>query len=92
MDLLKQPPTMTLPAERFTSDAYADVIHRGGNVIETHPEDVIHTPPSDQHCHGAAPDQFMTHLTPWETDDATWLEHVSDDEYNGPRANARTRP
>lgn len=32
----------------------------------------------------------MTHLALWETGDATWLEHVSDDEYNGPRADART--
>ncbi|MEU9540023.1 (R)-mandelonitrile lyase [Streptomyces mirabilis] len=135
MELLKQPPTMKLPAEWFTGDAYADVIHRGeepsrmranmvrftpgartawhshglgqtlyivegialvqsrgGNIIEAHPEDVIHTPPGEQHWHGAAPDHFMTHLALWETDDATWLEHVSVDEYNGPRANARTRP
>ncbi|MFF3331853.1 cupin domain-containing protein [Streptomyces sp. NPDC002888] len=135
MELLKQPPTMKLPAEWFTGDAYADVIHRGeepsrmranmvrftpgartawhthglgqtlyivegialvqsrgGNVIEAHPGDVIHTPPGEQHWHGAAPDQFMTHLALWETDDATWLEHVSDDASNGPRASARTRP
>lgn len=128
MELLKQPPT--LPAEWFTGDAYADVIHRGeepsrmraqhgpvhswhshglgqtlyiiegialvqprgGDIIEAHPGDVIHTPPGEQHWHGAAPDRFMTHLALWETDDATWLEHVSDDEYNGPRANTRTRP
>jgi quercetin dioxygenase-like cupin family protein len=129
MELLK------LPAEWFTRDAYADVIHRGeepsrmranmvrftpgartawhshglgqtlyivegialvqsrgGNIIEAQPGDVIHTPPGEQHWHGAAPDQFTTHLALWETDDATWLEHVSVDEYNGPRANARTRP
>ncbi|WP_330301911.1 MULTISPECIES: cupin domain-containing protein [unclassified Streptomyces] len=135
MELLKQPPTVKLPAEWFTGDAYADVIHRGeepspmranmvrftpgartawhshglgqtlyivegialvqslgGNIIEAHPGDVIHTPPGEQHWDSAAPDQFMTHLALWETDDATWLEHVSDDEYNGPRANARTHP
>ncbi|WP_327187076.1 (R)-mandelonitrile lyase [Streptomyces sp. NBC_01334] len=129
MELLK------LPAEWFTGDAYADVIHRGeepsrmranmvrftpgartawhshglgqtlcvvegialvqsrgGNIIEADPGDVLHTPPGEQHRHGATPDQFMTHLALWETDDATRLEHVSDDEYNGPRANARTRP
>lgn len=34
----------------------------------------------------------MTHLARWETDDATWLEHVSDDDYNGKRVSARTRP
>ncbi|MET7778633.1 cupin domain-containing protein [Streptomyces mirabilis] len=135
MRLLKQPPTIKLPAEWFTGDAYADVIHRGeepsrmranmvrftpgartawhshalgqtlyifegialvqsrrGDIIEAHPGDVIHTPPGEEHWHGAAPDQFMIHLALWETDDATWLEHVSDDAYNGPRVSTRTRP
>ncbi|MFD9251419.1 (R)-mandelonitrile lyase [Streptomyces bottropensis] len=135
MELLKRPPTMKLPAEWFTGDAYADVIHRGedpsrlranlvrftpgartawhshalgqtlhivegvalmqsrgGDIIEAHPGDVIHTPPGEEHWHGAAPDQFMVHLALWETDDTTWLEHVPDDDYNGPRANTRTRP
>ncbi|MFF3846472.1 cupin domain-containing protein [Streptomyces sp. NPDC002328] len=135
MELLKQPPTVKLPAEWFTGDAYADVIHRGkepsrmranmvrftpgartawhshalgqtlyivegialvqsrgGDIIEAHPGDVIHTPPGEEHWHGAAPDHFMIHLALWETDDATWLEHVSDDDYNGPRVSTRTRP
>ncbi|WP_326732710.1 cupin domain-containing protein [Streptomyces phaeochromogenes] len=135
MELLKQPPTMRLPAEWFTGDAYADVIYRGeapsrmranmvrftpgartawhshslgqalyivegialvqsrgGDIIEAHPGDVIHTPPGEEHWHGAAPDQFMIHLALWETDDATWLEHVSDVQYHGPRVSTRTRP
>ncbi|MFE2318837.1 cupin domain-containing protein [Streptomyces sp. NPDC059441] len=135
MELQKQPPTIKLPAEWFTGDAYADVIHRGeepsrmranmvrftpgartawhshalgqtlyivegialvqsrrGDIIEAHPGDVIHTPPGEEHWHGAAPDQFMIHLALWETDDATWLEHVSDDAYNGQRVSTRTRP
>ncbi|MFI6374418.1 cupin domain-containing protein [Streptomyces sp. NPDC050546] len=135
MELLKQPPTMKLPAEWFTGSAYADVIYRGEepsrmranmvrftpgartawhshalgqtlyivegialvqsrgcDIVEAHPGDVIHTPPGEEHWHGAAPDQFMTHLALWETDDATWLEHVPDDEYNGPRVSTRTYP
>ncbi|MFD3499411.1 cupin domain-containing protein [Streptomyces sp. NPDC058676] len=134
MELLKQPPTMKLPADWFTGDAYADVIHRGedpsrmranmvrftpgartawhshglgqtlyivegialqsrgGDIIEAHPGDVIHTPPDEEHWHGAAPEQFMSHLALWETDDTTWLEHVSGDEYHGPRVSTRTRP
>ncbi|MFI6699055.1 cupin domain-containing protein [Streptomyces sp. NPDC050509] len=75
----------------YIVEGVALVQSRGGDIIEAHPSDVIHTPPGGQHWHGAAPDQFMTHLARWETDDATWLEHVSDDEYNGPRADARTR-
>ncbi len=31
----------------------------------------------------------MTHLALWETDDTTWLAHVSDDEYHGPRVSTR---
>ncbi|WP_327138569.1 cupin domain-containing protein (plasmid) [Streptomyces sp. NBC_01340] len=135
MELLKQPPTMKLPAEWFTGDAYADVIYRGedpsrmranivrftpgartawhshalgqtlhivegialvqsrgGDIIEAHPGDIIHTPPGEEHWYGAVPDRFMVHLALWETDNATWLEHVSDTEYHGPRVSTRTRP
>jgi quercetin dioxygenase-like cupin family protein len=31
MELLKRPPTPKLPAEWFTGDAYADVIHRSAD-------------------------------------------------------------
>jgi quercetin dioxygenase-like cupin family protein len=65
---------------------------RGAEIIEAYPGDVIYTPPGEEHWHGAAPGQFMIHLALWETDDATWLEHVSDAEYNGPRVSTRTRP
>jgi quercetin dioxygenase-like cupin family protein len=134
MELLKQPGTTKLPAEWFTGDAYADVIHRGeepsriranmvrftpgartawhshalgqtlyivegialvqsrgGDIIEARPGDIVHTPPGEEHWHGAAPDRFMTHLALWETDDATWLEHVTDDVYNGPRVTTCVR-
>jgi hypothetical protein len=45
------------------------------------PGDTVHTPPGEEHWHGALPDHFMTHLAMWEDDDATWGEHVTDDEY-----------
>ncbi len=32
----------------------------------------------------------MTHLALWETDDITWLDHVTDTEYAGPRTRTRT--
>ena len=51
-------------------------------VIVMRPGDTVHTPPGEQHWHGARPDQFMTHLAIWEDDDATWAEHVTDDEYS----------
>jgi quercetin dioxygenase-like cupin family protein len=50
-------------------------------VIVMHPGDTVHTPPGEEHWHGALPDRFMTHLGMWEDDDATWGEHVTDDDY-----------
>ncbi|NUP38588.1 MAG: cupin domain-containing protein [Streptomyces sp.] len=124
MELLTKQPTRKLPAEWFTGDAWADVIHRGeepsrvrantvrfapgartawhshalgqtlyvvegialiqargGDILEAHPGDVIWTPPGEEHWHGAAPDHFMTHIALWETDDVTWLQHVTAAEY-----------
>ncbi|WP_369255665.1 cupin domain-containing protein [Streptomyces sp. R35] len=135
MELLKPPPTMKLPADWFTGDAYADVIYRGqepsraranmvrftpgartawhshglgqtlcivegialiqsrgGDILEAHPGDVIHTPAGEEHWHGAAPEQFMSHIALWEGDDVNWLEHVTDADYGGKRVSTRTRP
>ena len=58
---------------------------RGGEVAEIRPGEVIYTPPSEWHWHGAAPTHFMAHLSMLEADDhgnsATWGEHVTDEEY-----------
>jgi len=62
---------------------------RSGQIIQAHPGDVIWTPPGEEHWHGAAPGQFMTHIALWETDDVNWLEHVTDEEYQGPRLSTR---
>jgi quercetin dioxygenase-like cupin family protein len=60
---------------------------RGGPVEELGPGDRVFFEPGEEHWHGAAPDRFMTHLSMLEVDDdghpATWLEHVSDEEYGG---------
>lgn len=58
---------------------------RGDKIIEACPGEVIYTPPGQEHWHGAAPGQFMTHIALWETDDVNWLDHVSDYEYQGNR-------
>lgn len=50
-------------------------------VIIMRPGDTVHTPPGEEHWHGAIAGQFMTHLAMWEDDHVTWGEHVSDDEY-----------
>jgi quercetin dioxygenase-like cupin family protein len=68
---------------------------RGGDLIEAHPGDIIYTPPGEEHWHGASPDRFMIHLALWEypgpdgAPENTWLEHVTDAEYNGPRVSTR---
>ncbi|MET7331239.1 cupin domain-containing protein [Nonomuraea sp. NPDC005650] len=74
----------------YIVEGVALIQSRGGEIIEAHPGDIVHTPPGEEHWHGAAPDQFMIHLAIWEGDGATWLEHVSDTEYNGPRVSTRT--
>ncbi|MFI5782837.1 cupin domain-containing protein [Nocardia sp. NPDC051570] len=57
------------------------VATRDGTVIVMRPGDTVHTPPGEWHWHGATPDHFMTHLGMQETDDVTWGEHVTDEEY-----------
>ncbi len=60
---------------------------RGGPVVEVRAGDVVHTPPGEEHWHGAAPDHFMAHIAMWEVDDegrgAIWGAHVTDAEYRG---------
>ena len=58
---------------------------RGGPVEVIRPGDRVFFEPGEEHWHGAAPDRFMTHIAMLEVDDegnaATWLEHVTDEEY-----------
>jgi quercetin dioxygenase-like cupin family protein len=62
---------------------------RGGQVVELHPGQTVHTPPGEWHWHGAAPDRFMSHLAMWEVPapgagpEADWGDHVTDQEYGG---------
>ena len=53
------------------------------------PGDTVWFPPGERHWHGASPECAMTHLavqTAVEGKTANWMEHVSDADYNGPRA------
>jgi hypothetical protein len=58
---------------------------RGGEVLEIHARDTIHTPPGEWHWHGAAPDRFMTHIAIWEAPaegaESQWGNQVTDAEY-----------
>jgi quercetin dioxygenase-like cupin family protein len=58
---------------------------RGEKAVQIRPGETVHTPPGEWHWHGAAPDQFMTHLAMWEasTDgkEAEWGDQVGDADY-----------
>lgn len=58
----------------------------GGPVNEIRPGDVVWIPAGVKHWHGAAPATAMTHIAIQEARDGTvvtWLEHVSDAQYQG---------
>lgn len=64
---------------------------RDGTIIEARPGDTIYTPPGEDHWHGATRTDFMEHLAMLENGDdpattTTWLEHVTDAEYDAPRS------
>lgn len=63
----------------------------GGPVEIIRPGDVVWFPPGEKHWHGAAPTTAMTHIAIQERLDGKavdWLEHVSDEQYQAPRANS----
>jgi quercetin dioxygenase-like cupin family protein len=58
----------------------------GGSIEEIRPGDVIWFAPGEKHWHGAAPTTAMTHIAIAEKLDGKavdWLEHVSDEQYQG---------
>ena len=69
----------------FVTEGAGRAQRRGGPVEVIRPGDRVFFEPGEEHWHGAAPDRFMTHLALLEVDaegkNATWLDHVSDDEY-----------
>ncbi|MGW4471115.1 (R)-mandelonitrile lyase [Nonomuraea sp. NPDC004354] len=68
----------------YIVEGIALIQSRGSPILRAHPGQVIWTPPGEEHWHGAAPDQFMTHIALWEGDEVTWLDHVTDAEYTSP--------
>jgi quercetin dioxygenase-like cupin family protein len=66
---------------------------RGGAIEVIHPGDRVFFEPGEDHWHGATPSRFMTHLAMLDVDEegnnATWGEHVTDEEYAAvPRSSA----
>jgi quercetin dioxygenase-like cupin family protein len=58
---------------------------RGGPIEVIRPGDRVFFEPGEEHWHGAAATRFMAHIAMLDVDDegnnATWGEHVGDDEY-----------
>jgi quercetin dioxygenase-like cupin family protein len=69
----------------FCTDGTGLVVSRDGTVIRMRPGDTVYTPPGEEHWHGATADNMMCHLAmlegTGEGDGTTWLEHVTDDQY-----------
>jgi quercetin dioxygenase-like cupin family protein len=60
---------------------------RGGEIEVIRAGDRVFFEPGEEHWHGAAAKRFMAHVAMLDVDDegaaATWLDHVTDDEYAG---------
>jgi quercetin dioxygenase-like cupin family protein len=64
----------------------------GGAIEEIRPGDVVWFAPGEKHWHGASPTTAMTHIAVQEKLEGKavdWMEHVSDDQYDG---RERSRP
>jgi quercetin dioxygenase-like cupin family protein len=72
----------------YVTDGRGLIQSRGGEVTEIRSGDVVSTPPGEWHWHGAAPGNFMTHLSITEgagddRPEMDWGGQVTDDEYAG---------
>jgi quercetin dioxygenase-like cupin family protein len=68
---------------------------RDGKVIVARPGQIVYTPPGEEHWHGAARGTFMVHIALYEGtedggDGATWLEHLTDEQYEAAAAASET--
>jgi quercetin dioxygenase-like cupin family protein len=68
----------------FVTEGVGRCQRRGGPIEEIRPGDRVFFDPGEEHWHGAAPNQFMTHLAIVQTDEkgttADWGNHVTDGE------------
>jgi quercetin dioxygenase-like cupin family protein len=77
----------------YVTDGIGLVARRGVDPEEIRPGDVVYIEPNEEHWHGATPDRFMAHVAMQEADEqgevVTWLEHVTDDQYQRVRDDVR---
>jgi quercetin dioxygenase-like cupin family protein len=69
----------------FVLEGVGHAQRRGGPIEVIRPGDRVFFEPGEVHWHGASATRFMTHLALIHVDDegnnATWGEHVTDEEY-----------
>jgi len=66
------------------------VVNRDGTVIRMRAGDTVWTPPGEEHWHGGTAENVLCHIAMLESgqhgDGTTWLEPVSDEEYQAASA------
>ena len=69
----------------YVTEGVGRTQRRGGPIEVIRPGDRVFFEPGEDHWHGAAPTRFMTHIAMLDVDDkgnnATWGDHVTDEEY-----------
>lgn len=68
----------------IVTTGFGRVQREGDPIEEIRPGDVVWFEPDEKHWHGASPTTAMTHIAIQEARDGkavTWLEHVSDEQY-----------
>ncbi|HXV96168.1 MAG TPA: cupin domain-containing protein [Gaiellaceae bacterium] len=77
----------------YVTEGVGRAQRRGGPIEAIRPGDRVFFEPGEEHWHGAAPTRFMIHLAMLEVDEegtsATWLDHVTDEEYAAEASDAR---
>jgi quercetin dioxygenase-like cupin family protein len=71
------------------------VQHWGGPIEEIGAGDIVWFPAGEKHWHGSSPTESLTHLAIQEAADgstASWMEHVSDEQYLASPANEGVAP
>jgi quercetin dioxygenase-like cupin family protein len=74
----------------FVLEGVGHAQRRGEPAEWIRPGDRVFFEPGEEHWHGASADRFMAHIAILDVDDggdnATWLEHVTDEEYRAASA------
>jgi quercetin dioxygenase-like cupin family protein len=54
---------------------------RGEDIVAIRPDEIVRTPADEWHWHGADHDHSMSHISITGDGEATWGEHVTEDDY-----------